>query len=154
MLLPIDTRRIQTRHFEFMPNPRTEEWHGARRNPLDDFSGDNYAARLFVGFNVGAKPRWKLDDLMGHVREIRREQRERPDVTYITTRGVFTHKSGKVIEEDGAQIIIFAIDEEPDEFIRNMGDLAEQLVQALDQEEVFLEIQKNGVQIKLLRARP
>jgi hypothetical protein len=155
-MLALDTRRLTTRHFSFVPRPNTERVIGAapRPNPLDDFSGDNWAARLFVGFNVGDTPTWDLDDLMAIAQDIRKQQGQRPDASYITTKGVFTHKSGLMVEEDGAQVIVFAVDEAPKQFVENMGVVAETVVNAFGQEEVFLEIQKNGIQVKLLRARP
>lgn len=154
MLLPIDTRRINTRHFSFMPTPRTEVRLGSRRNPVDDFSGDNWAARLFIGFNVGTEPRWSIDDLLPRVRKMRQAQGAPPDATYIATRGVFTHGSGRVVEEDGAQVIIFAVDEDAETFQKNVLALAETLVRELEQEAIFVELQKNGLQVALYRARP
>lgn len=153
MIHPIDTRRI--RHNKFSFDPDGPEWFtGRRANARDRFTGDNYAARLFIGFNAGNKPTWTMEEIIAMVKDLRTKQGQLPDATYIATKGVFTHGSGRTVVEDGCQVIIFAMDEEPATFEENVLLLAEELVVLLGQEAIFVEIQKNGLQTGLHRARP
>jgi hypothetical protein len=108
------------------------------------------AARLFVGFNVGDTARWTLDDLVAIVSRIRTEKHKaRPDASFVAQRGVYTHKrSGKVIEEPGAQVIVIDVDGVGSaKFEKQMEDLAATIAKELQQEEVILELQRGGLHV-------
>jgi len=121
-----------------------------------------YAARLIVGFNVGSKPRWKMDDVVRIVRRERKKQVGDPAATFVLQRGIYSHTvnvEGKrlVVDEQGAQIFIVNI---PDfettvrEFQRQMEDLAETLATDLRQEAVILEIQRGGLTVTTISMGP
>lgn len=109
---------------------------------------DVQAARLFVGFHVGGKPRYEIDDLIPIVREMRRRQAPHdPSATFIAQRGIYRYRgTGKIIEEKGAQVMIFDfMDTAPETFREQMIRLAEEIAKRLRQELVIVEIQRNGV---------
>lgn len=122
------------------PNPAS--WRSAGKETL--------AARIFVGFNVGGKARWDVDDLVRVVRETREEEHQKPDASFVAQKGIYTHhqpgKRAKVIEEDGAQVVIIRMPGESDaKFRRNMVALAETIAERMHQAEVVLELQRGGV---------
>lgn len=120
---------------------------GPKLNPSRWRSEITYAARLFVGFNVGSKTVHTIDDLVGVVREKRQEQKRNQAASFVAQRGLYTStKDGTVVDESGAQIVI--IDTEGlslEDFEREMTELAEVIALKLEQEEVIVELQKNGV---------
>lgn len=107
------------------------------------------AARLFVGFNVGAEARYSVDDLVPIVRRVRsRQTRGRaPDATFMLQKGIYKSRRGRqIVEEDGAQIVIIdTIGVDPQKFENQMLELAAEIADQLSQESVIVEIQKNGV---------
>lgn len=136
------------------------------RNPHAKYDGKTYAARLFVGFNVGAKPKWKLDDLVELVQRERAQhevapadspgdtQHVPPDATFFATRGLFTHDeddedpklAGKTIREHGAQVVILSIfGEKKKQFRENMFALAETIAREMQQASVIVEFQRQGI---------
>jgi hypothetical protein len=118
------------------PNRRT--W--AQHDPVQ-------AARLFVGFNVGERPAWTVETLIGMVREIRQEQGFSPAASFVAQKGMYVHQhSGELIEEDGAQVIILNVDDTPPaKCERAVEQLGVKLADELMQEEVILELQRGGV---------
>ncbi len=118
----------------------------ARRNPLDWSSTTTRAARLFVGFKVGKKLTWKMNDLVKLVKKVRIEQVSSANSTYVAQRGIYTHRNGVVVDEPGAQVII--IDEAGTSaaaFEAQMISLGEVIAKKLKQESVVVELQENGV---------
>lgn len=105
------------------------------------------SGRLIVGFNVGGVPTWEMDDLIKVVRDIRERVHKKEGATFIAQKGVYRHKeSGQVVEEDGAQVIIIDLWSTPEEvFEEEMVALGEKVAQELQQEEVIVETQKDGV---------
>lgn len=161
--LPVNHRRFAWRHGDnigwFVPNARLTVSRGGlsrlHTNP-PAWSSDEplTAARIFVGFNVGARPVWTIEDAIRIVRRVRKEQVGVPDSTFLYQRGLYTHKSsGETVEEDGTQIIFLNL---PDfgvtkaDFERQALDLAETLATELDQEEVIVEIQRGGMTEKTI----
>lgn len=116
-----------------------------RANRVSWEASDTYSARLFVGFNVGAKTVWEMDDLLAVVREVRERQTGNPASSFLYQKGIHKHQSGQIVEEPGAQVIVINMGSSPKEFIEQMLELAEQVADQLKQEEVVLEIQKNGL---------
>lgn len=129
----------------YLGNPATFE-----RNPRSWASeGDTFAARIFVGFHVGGEPRWELDDLVALVRREREAQGHTPDASFVAQKGIYqSRRTGEVVEEDGAQVIVIDMQGlSQGHFQGEMEELAEAIAAELEQEEVVLEIQKNGISV-------
>jgi hypothetical protein len=106
-------------------------------------------ARLFVGFNVGLDAYWTLTDVVRMVREVRREQRADPSSSFVAQKGVYRDKTGKVVEEDGAQVIVMNLsDTRRKQFEEEMLLLGDHLRYEMDQDEVIVEFQHGGVVYK------
>lgn len=121
---------------------------GALRNPRIWQSPGGLAARIIVGFNVGDKPKWELKDVIPIVKRVRKEQGYPPNSTFVLQEGLYQHREPEkgVVQEKGTQVII--IDEwgtPPEQFDREMVELAETLARELQQKEVILEIQERGI---------
>lgn len=122
-----------------------------RMNPVRYTAETTLSARLFVGFNVNEKPIFEMDDLIDFVFEVRKKTGH-PEATFLSQRGIYKHKvSDRLVSEDGAQIIIIATWETTfKEFEADMIALAEKIAAEFEQEEVLVEIQKNGVTDKIM----
>lgn len=137
--------------WSFRPNGKVTS--SSRRNPVLNANGWSsedavWAARIFVGFNVGEEPRYTMDDLVEIVRRVRREQIGKADATFLYQRGIYTHSSdGKEVTEDGAQAILLNLDPSigPKQFEAQMKELATTIADEMQQELVIVEIQRNGV---------
>jgi len=104
--------------------------------------------RMFIGFNVGATPRWSIDDLVEVVRSVRLAQGADASASILAQRGIYQHKSGggPLVTEEGAQVIVLNLDGTAmDVFEDQMVALAEQICLRMSQDEVIVEIQVNGV---------
>lgn len=72
------TIHTDTRVLHWKPNGKLET-HGMRENPAKARTGrELLSARLFVGFNVGGKPRWTMEDVIRVTTEVRTRSRIRP----------------------------------------------------------------------------
>jgi len=126
-------------------------------NPYDFVDSDAIlAARILVGFNVGARKQWKMKDVIGIVQDVRAKQKRKPDASFVAQQGIYTSSvSGKTVVEDGAQIIIVNLDRDPmPKFRKHMERLAETLARRLKQELVLLEIQKAGQTVATIGMKP
>jgi len=117
-----------------------------------------WAARLFVGFKVGKKQKYKMKDLVPIVQRVRKQQTGNPGSSFISQRGLYKHeRTGEVIDEKGAQVIIINT---PDmktgkkKFIEQMIELAEEIASSLKQELVIVEIQRNGISQQTIGVTP
>jgi len=156
----------------FTPNPTSKiVWSGPRhafdihRNPVVATKGKTKktaAVRFFIGFAVGGVERWTMDDLIRIVREIRDEQMEHPDATFVAQTGVYSYKeagkhSDTVVTENGAQLIIVNMNEwgvRKKKFYKQMQELGEELCHRLEQELIFAEWQINGLIKETWRVTP
>lgn len=112
------------------------------------------AARIFVGFNVGEDPVYKLDDLIEIVKKARWAQIGDPSSTFIAQRGIYRH-GDDVVEEEGAQIILINTEGFSYEgWVEQMVLLAEAIAERMQQDEVFVEIQESGVTKQVLGVAP
>lgn len=129
---------------------------GAEPNPGWSSTKPIYAARLFVGFSVGQKPRWKLDDLIRIVTKLRKQQDKQLDSSFLAQKGIYTSRiSGDVVVEDGAQVLLLNLDgSKLADFEADMTSLAEGVAKAMKQEEVIVEIQKGGITKKTMGVTP
>lgn len=134
----------------FFPYGRKRWSGGYRPNRTVWESADTYSARLFVGFNVGAETVYEMTDLVALVRRIREGQVGDPSSSFVYQHGIYRHHSGEVVEEPGAQVIIINMGASPQEFVTEMVDLAERLCDEMSQEEIVVEIQRNGVVQRVL----
>jgi hypothetical protein len=133
----------------FRPSGRISS-HGRSENPRTWSTTETLAARIFVGFKVGNRVKWRIGDLEGIVEEARTRQTGNPNSSFVSQRGIYKSlKSGKVVEEPGAQVIL--IDEQGvsvREFTEQMERLAELIAVQLQQESVVVEVQKNGMTVE------
>lgn len=152
MYLPTDTRPAMwsTPNGWGSFHPRGQKrWTGEsyRRNKKTWEAGaETWSARLFVGFNVGGETVWDMADLIDTVRRKREGQTGDPSSSFVYQRGIYRHRSGEVVEEPGAQVIIINTSgASPAEWEEQMVALGEAIADELDQEEVVVELQRNGI---------
>lgn len=129
----------------------------ATRNPEAWASSDPMlAARLFVGFSVGQRPTYDVDDLVPIVRRVREDQGHAPDASFLLQKGIYTsQKDQSVVQEDGAQVIVLNLEGETEsKFQREMTQLGEAIATQLEQEAVILEIQKGGITVRTIGIAP
>lgn len=153
---PIDTRRFRCAAFTFEPKGPVKLIGTRAQNPVVEEFGAADAGRLFVGLNVGGKPRWKVEDVMRITKRVRERQGADPDSSFLAQRGYFT-SAGKTINEKSVQIIIldFAARKTGGRtFKTEMIELAEELARKLKQETIYVEIQRNGIPERVLRVIP
>lgn len=110
------------------------------------------AARFLVGFNVHGRPHWSEDDLIKFFVEIRDKQKRPAGATFLTQRGIWQPLGGRrEPDEQGAQILILNEDNLDEEtFIDEMSALGEELCRKMDQDAIYLDVQKAGVVIESL----
>lgn len=127
-----------------------------KANPRTWGSKNTLAARLFIGLNVGGEPRWSVDHVTKTVTEVRAEQGRRPDSSFIVQRGIYTSRSsGEVIHEDSVQVILIDVDSlKRPVFTQEIETLAETLARELKQEEIVVEIQRNGMALETFGVAP
>lgn len=148
--IPADTRAhswraTDGRRTSFRPNGK-QHYVGPHLNPATWSTRETWAARFFIGFNVGQETRWGIDHVVELVKRVRALQGRSPDASFIAQVGTYTHSGGEVVTEPGAQVILINTDGlEPDAFEAEMVQMAEQIAKTFEQESVILEIQKNGV---------
>lgn len=114
------------------------------------------AARVFVGFNVGQKTVWDLDDLVALVRRVREAQGHHPDASFLAQKGIYTSAvDGKVVEEPGAQVVMLDLDGTKEkDFQAEMVSLAEVIATEFEQELVILELQRGGLTLRTFGVVP
>lgn len=122
-----------------------------KANPARWESDETYAARVIVGFNVHNEPRWSVDDVIPIVKRVRDRQHGKQGASFVLQRGIYQHKDDekRIVEEEGVQILIIDVWSTPlRTFEKEMVELGEILADKLQQEEVIVEIQRNGVTVK------
>ena len=165
MRYDVNPKRLSWNHKNgggsFTPSGKLE-CHGDRAilvNPRRwESEADTWSARIIVGFRPKDAPpslrlterdaKEKEDLLVRLVRLTREAQVGDPGATFLTQRGLYRHvESGEVVDEPGMQVILINTAEgvTPKQFERQVEDLAELIADKFDQEEVIVEIQKNGV---------
>lgn len=142
--------RIMPIALQIKPNEGSEECaecdEARSKNPVAwDSSEPVNAARLFVGFNVGGPPKWSVNDLIPIVRKVREAQGAHPDASFLIQKGIYTsERTGQVVQEDGAQVIVLDVASEED-FRKHIIELGEHIARDLEQEVVIVEFQKGGL---------
>lgn len=127
-------------------------WYGRKNNPEEwGDKGPIWAARLFVGLSIGHDSAWTENDVVRIVKQVRQKQVKRADASFVLQRGLYTQEvKGKkvVVDEQSVQIIILNLaffKTSPKRFRTQMVALAEKLARDLEQKEVIIEIQRNGL---------
>jgi hypothetical protein len=134
-----------TRRFKPRGRLRVYE-HGAMSNPVERLSGGGWGARFFVGLKVGRQTKYKIEDVIAVVRRVRKAQGKVADATILAQKGIYEDRSGELVVEPSAQVIIIDLAEESKRvFVDDMKALGEELRRKLRQEAVILEIQQRGV---------
>jgi hypothetical protein len=110
------------------------------------------SARFLVGFNVHGEHHWTEDDLIRFFIEIREKQGRSAGATFLSQRGIWQPIGGRrEPDEEGAQIIILNEDELDERtFIDEMASLGEELARRMDQDAIYLDIQRAGLVIESL----
>ncbi len=127
-----------------------------RDNPNLWRSKHTLAARIFVGFKVGNRTKWKMDDVVDIVRKVRTKQSGDPSSTFIAQRGIYKHSDGSgVVDEAGAQVILIdSHGTKMNKWREDVLKLAEIIAKKLQQESVVVEIQKNGLSVDTFGVGP
>ncbi len=152
MKIPIHNHPMFWQNGSFRPEGRIEVVRpegDAVDNPFNwDDDTPTWAARVIVGFNRRDKPPVTMDELVQLVWRIREKQVGNPSSSFLTQRGLYKHTSGEVVDEPGAQVILINT---PDlktskkKFIKQVESLSEDVATEFGQDEVIVEIQKNGI---------
>lgn len=153
-----NTQPLHTRWGHFRPQGETviigSKSH-LLENPVLEEYDETLAARLIVGLNRLGQPPATVDQLVAVVRRVRTEQVGDPSSSFLLQRGIYQHRSGEIVEEPGAQVIIIDTTGATQKaFGEQMVVLAESIASDLSQESVIVEIQKNGVTQRTLSVGP
>jgi len=143
----------------FNPSGRVA-WSGPIPNEAELWTPKLYSARIFLGFNVGRKPTWKMGDVTEWVKRNRRAQGVAPNASFIYQKGIWTHTKGpdrgKSVTEKSTQIVLLNLDknENRTEFKKHVLDLAQDMVRHFRQEEVVVDFQLNGISKRTAMVTP
>lgn len=134
--------------------------HGSSRrrrageDSVESWGEGGLAARLFVGLNVGDKPTYSVEDVLHEVAKLRDKAGLPADSSFIAQKGLYTEPSGHLVEENSVQIIMFdATGSTPEDFERQIVQLARALREKLDQDSIIVEVQNRGVVQKVLAVK-
>lgn len=118
-------------------------------------NSQSYSAHIYVGFSpgtqcpatdlLGSRRYYTMESLIAVVRATRASQGRKQDSSFLAQTGIFTHSTGQVVEEPGAQVIIFPDDSDDEDFIDHMRQLADAIASSLAQDMVILDLRKGGV---------
>jgi hypothetical protein len=110
------------------------------------------SARFLVGFNVHGHPHFTEEDLIKFFVEIRSKQNRSAGASFLTQRGIWQPLGGRrEPDEQGAQILVLNEDQlDQETFIDEMSALGEELCRKMDQDAIYLDIQKSGVVVESL----
>lgn len=158
LILPVNTgvshwRTPNGRWGTFTPSGKLTVWEppGKATPNRETFSVTEpiWSARLFVGLNVGSRPRWNDSDVVDIVADVRDKQTGDPSMSIVSQLGVYKHdKSGEVVSEKSVQVIILNLPHlgvGQKAFREQMVQLGEVLADKLQQELVIVELQKGGI---------
>jgi hypothetical protein len=104
-------------------------------------------ARLFVGLNVGGKPRWSLADVVRLVLRARHAQGRSAGATFLAQKGVYqVNPKAPIDRENSVQIILMNLyDGLPERtFLTDVRKLAKCLTRGLKQEQIIVEVSRGG----------
>ncbi len=150
----VDMREFRHGQVRFVPKGPVIEVGSTDRlnyNPVTRSPAVPLTARLFVGLNVGQTPTWSVEDVIRVTQRARLEQKTAPDASFVLQRGLYTDKAEN---EDSVQVVVFNFGDPEDVFEQQMIALAEALIRELQQEKVYVELQRAGVPYVVLEATP
>lgn len=151
--IAVDMRTFRHRGVMFRPTGKVievGEVPQVESNPVKRHAATPLTARLFVGLSVGQEKAWTVEDVINVTQEVRLRQKEPPDASFLVQRGLYTDRSSEVVREDSVQVVLFNFGDDPDKFEAQMVQLAEALVERLQQETIYVELQKAGVPYTVL----
>lgn len=157
---PCEMRRWRHRRAQFVPRGPVYAFGDVSRFDLHENRRQRIevvplTARLFVGLNVGQEPTYSVDDVVRVTKRIRKAQGEVPDSSFLLQKGLFTDEvTAATVEENSVQVVIFDFGGDEVKFEDEMGELAETLARELQQQVVFVELQRKGVPYAVLRVTP
>lgn len=118
----------------------------AKEDRIESWGEGGLTARLFVGLNVGDVPTYTIDNVVAETRDFRLSRKQSPDSSFIAQKGLYTDRTGHLVDENSVQIIIFA---DPSlqmaAFREQMEALAKHLRRKFDQNSVIVELQDRGI---------
>jgi len=173
---PVDLRQFSYRSPDgrhrgvFRPNGPIRHT-GRRRNSLEERINNTHSARIFLGFNAGAKPKWTMKDVTEWTKKRRmaqiagksrgKEKHAAPDASFIYQKGIWTHTKpgpdgGMVVTENSMQIVFLNVGpaEKAGTFKHTILDLAQDMVRHFEQDAVFVDFQLNGISRMTAMATP
>lgn len=151
--IAVDLRTFRHRGVEFRPTGKVievGEVPQVEENPVKRHTVAPLTARLFVGLSVGQDETWTVEDVIGITQEVRLRQKEAPDASFLVQRGLYTDRSSEVVREDSVQVVLFNFGTDQAAFEDQMTELAEVLIDRLQQETIYVELQKSGVPYSVL----
>lgn len=117
-----------------------------RAEAAKSFGKGGLSARIFMGLSVGAQAVYAVDDVIDAIKRIRKEQKLSPNASIISQKGIYEDKKHRIIVEDSVQIVIIDMDGLTYKtFTKQVVALAQEMVDAFEQEEIVIEFQKKGV---------
>jgi hypothetical protein len=146
--LAVDMRTFRHAGVEFRPTGKVIEVGEVPQleaNPVKRHAATPLTARLFVGLSVGQERAWTVEDVINVTQEVRLRQKEAPDASFLVQRGLYTDRSSEIVREDSVQVVLFNFGDDMAVFEAQMVELAEELIDRLRQETIYVELQKNGV---------
>lgn len=149
----VDMRTFRHRGVEFRPSGEVIEVGEVPQlesNPVKRHAATPLTARLFVGLSVGQDKAWTVEDVINVTQEVRLRQKEAPDASFLIQRGLYTDRSNEIVREDSVQVVLFSFGDDQATFEDQMVELAEELVDRLQQETIYVELQKAGVPYTVL----
>ncbi len=115
--------------------------------PRDLWAKEGWKASLVVGLSDRAGRICEVEDVVGHVRRIRRAQTGNPDSSFAYQRGVWRDESGaKIVIEKAVRVYVSL--EEPEtyaDFQTDMTAIGEELLRLLAQRLIIVEFSQCGV---------
>lgn len=104
------------------------------------------SARIFMGLSVGEDATFTVDDVVQAVARIRRARSLTPNASILSQKGIYEDRQKRLIVEDSVQIVIIDVDGTPiEEFKEEVLDLADELIDEFEQEEIVVELQDAGI---------
>ncbi len=119
----------------------------------------HFAARFFIGLQVAQGPQHTVEELIGVLAELRGRHGRAADGNFFVEPGVLSRHPrgqplGRVVVE-GAQVIFVSHRANAEKrFGAEMVTWAEELAAALGQNEIVVEIQRNGLHVQTMGVVP
>ena len=118
-------------------------------NPKGElFVGASTSARIIVGLSVKDNPKYDYDDLVEIVQTFLERRGAPVDATFLIQQGIYRSEIDQtsVVREKSSQVLIMNLGWPSDEeFVADMEALSDAILDKLEQEKVYLEIQRGGI---------